>query len=182
MPTQCTCLSCGRPFLVSNTRARTATVKYCSLACTTRANTRPISQRAWAKVDQSAGPLACWPWTGSKNWAGYGQINPSRHGPGSKTRQAHRVIYELVRGPIPPGLHLDHLCRNRVCVNPAHLEPVTARENALRGRSPLILLHLAGACQRGHVVAGDNVYVHPTRGTKGCLRCCRDRGSKRPMD
>lgn len=76
----------------------------------------------WHRVEWTPG---CWPWLGYlQPSAGYGM-----HG----RRLAHRVAYELAVGPIPQGLELDHLCRNRGCVNPAHLEPVTHRTNALRG-------------------------------------------------
>lgn len=70
----------------------------------------------------------CWDWQGAVHYTGYGQVDSRTYG----TSMAHRFIYELHRGPIPEGLTLDHLCRNTTCVNPAHLEPVTAAENTRR--------------------------------------------------
>lgn len=78
-------------------------------------------------VDDETG---CWVWQRAKTNGGYGELRDGKH-----MRRAHRVYYERYRGPIPAGLHLDHLCRNPICVNPAHLEPVTSRENALRGNT-----------------------------------------------
>jgi hypothetical protein len=82
--------------------------------------------RFWSKVDKG-GPGGCWVWTASLNNMGYPRFNA-----GDREMLAHRFAYEDVVGPIPDGLELDHLCRRPVCVNPAHLEPVTHRENMRR--------------------------------------------------
>lgn len=84
---------------------------------------RPIEVRFWEMVDKS-GPTDCWLWTGYGDRWGYGRFG---HG-----LLAHRVAFELVKGSVPPGLTLDHLCRVRRCVNPTHLEPVTQAENTRR--------------------------------------------------
>ena len=92
---------------------------------------KPIAPelRFWPKVDRSGGPDACWPWRAHLAWNGYGEFRVSK----SKLVKAHRFAYEASHGDVPRGLDLDHLCRNRSCVNPTHLEPVTRRVNARRG-------------------------------------------------
>ena len=90
---------------------------------------RPLRSRFMAKVAKSDG---CWMWTGAVATSGYGRI-----GEGARTLQAHRVAYQLLVGPIPEGLHIDHLCRVRLCVRPDHLEPVTQAENNIRARLAL---------------------------------------------
>jgi hypothetical protein len=92
-----------------------------------RFRTRTLYERFVEKVEKTD---TCWNWTGSTD-RGYGKIGLRR---GVAPLYAHRVSYEFHVGPIPAGLQLDHLCRNRSCVNPAHLEPVTQRENLARGR------------------------------------------------
>ena len=103
----------------------------------------------------------CWLWTGHVNRGGYGMFNAEA----GRTRVAHRQSYEIFVGLIPEGLQLDHLCRNRRCVNPAHLEPVTAAENTARG-----LNAKRTACPRGHDYTPENIYVNRL-GAQVCREC-----------
>lgn len=115
----------------------------------------------------------CWVWTGAKVRDGYGVIcEGGNHG---RNLRAHRVAYELLVGQIPSGLVIDHLCRNRACVNPAHLEPVTVRENILRGRSVMAERAKQEVCSRGHMLSGDNLFS-PSSGQRGCRECARQKG------
>lgn len=86
----------------------------------------------------------CWEWVGSMGMTGYGHW---RHG---NTGLAHRAVYQSIKGPIPNGLTLDHLCRNRKCVNPDHLEPVTIKQNVLRGTSFAAKNATKTHCPKGH--------------------------------
>ena len=86
----------------------------------------PLAERFWPKVRKTA---TCWLWTGSRNNMGYGKIKQADR---RTMSLAHRVSYELLVGPIPEGMQLDHLCRVRHCVRPDHLEVVTNRENNMR--------------------------------------------------
>jgi hypothetical protein len=112
------------------------------------------------------GPLStgCIEFTGG-GCRGYGRVY--RDG---RTVSSHRASYELVRGPVPAGLQLDHLCRNPPCVNPAHLEPVTSRENTMRGDTIPARNAAKTHCQRGHPYEGDNLYVTP-QGGRQCREC-----------
>lgn len=122
--------------------------------------------RFWSKVDRR-GPHECWEWTGSLNQKGYGQFSV---GPKSQNTmpKAHRISYEMLVGPIPEGLHIDHLCRNRKCVNPAHLEPVTAAENNKRASRS------KSQCWRGHEFSPENIIVG-RGGTRECCACRNER-------
>lgn len=97
---------------------------------------RPLVERLAEKV-AFAGPADCWMWQASTR-DGYGQIRVGR-----SVRSAHLVMYEIIVGPVPAGLELDHLCWERRCVNPAHLEPVPHRENLLRSPLTSAARHLA---------------------------------------
>jgi len=81
--------------------------------------------------------------------------------------RVHRALFEHFRGPIPVGLDLDHLCRRRACVRPAHLEPVTRGENLVRGA----ILRRPTRCRNGHELVGANVYVYPRTGWRRCVAC-----------
>lgn len=94
----------------------------------------------------------CLIWLGAMDSKGYGMVSLSK----TKKQLAHRYSYEAAIGPIPPGLDLDHLCRVTLCVNPAHLEPVTNREN---NRRALPYRKLKTACINGHNLTDGNVYI-----------------------
>lgn len=113
----------------------------------------------------------CWIWEASTNPNGYGSFTEIVNGR-SKSNRAHRKVYEVLVGEIPRGMDLDHLCRNRPCVNPAHLEVVTRQENLLR--SELTIAHQNARkahCKNGHEFTALNTYVHPKRGTRDCRTC-----------
>lgn len=84
-------------------------------------------------------------------------------------QKAHRWSYEHYRGPIPDGLQLDHLCRNIACANPEHLEPVTQRENVLRGVGPTAINAAKTTCIHGHSLA--DAYINPSSGSRMCRAC-----------
>lgn len=120
------------------------------------------------KVDPDTG---CWLWQRPLNPQGYGWFKLD-----GKDSGAHRAAYQLLVGQIPDGLVLDHLCRVRNCVNPAHLEPVTQRENTMRGVAPNVLAHHRNECVYGHELVGDNVFTED--GVRRCRTCRRAQGRK----
>ena len=104
----------------------------------------------------------CWEWEGRVESNGYAQAKY-----GGQRGQVHRLVYEALVGPIPDGLTLDHLCENKRCYNPAHLEPVTIAENIRRARAKIT------HCKRGHKLADENLYVTPD-GRRNCRTCRRE--------
>ena len=118
-------------------------------------------ERFLAKVDKTE---TCWLWIACKSTAGYGDFG--------NEGEAHRWSYKHFVGPIPEGLELDHLCRVRNCVNPAHLEPVTHRENVLRGDAPCAKNALVTHCPAGHPYDDENTRQMP-RGGRKCRACHR---------
>lgn len=126
---------------------------------------RVMSRIAYADVP--FGGSVCWIYTGHLSSRGYGQV---RVGPERRVT-VHRVAYEALVGPIPDGFHVDHLCRTRSCVNPAHLEAVTLRENVLRGVGITARYAAATTCIHGHRFDEANTYTH--RGKRSCRECKR---------
>lgn len=135
-----------------------------------------ISERFFQKVDKN-GPIPqhrpelgrCWTWIGHKQQLGYGMFTIR-----GKWFSAHRVSYNLLIGPIPEGLHSDHLCRNHSCVNPHHIEPVTPKENCHRGIGPSAINAVKTHCERGHELNEKNTYLtKQKKGRDGFRRCCR---------
>lgn len=110
----------------------------------------------------------CWLWTGGLSRSGYGYTYTARR---HNMECAHRVVYKLLRGPIPDGLQIDHLCRMRCCVNPEHMECVTGPVNTRRGGNALKTV-----CKRGHLLSGENLFF--SSGTRQCRICSRARGQK----
>ncbi|HEY2086989.1 MAG TPA: HNH endonuclease signature motif containing protein [Mycobacterium sp.] len=122
----------------------------------------------WAHVAIPATNDGCWLWLGDKYPGGYGRTVAIRFSP-TRTPLAHRWAYEQRVGPIPPDLQLDHLCRNRSCVNPEHLEPVTGPENTRRGLHGVLRTH----CPQKHEANEVNTFHRPTGGRR-CRRCEAD--------
>lgn len=147
-----------------------------------RPNARALEDRLWSKVDRD-GPIPefapelgpCWLWTGSLNANGYGTIHR-----GDRQAGTHRVVVELNGESIPEGHEVDHLCRVRHCVNPAHLEVVTKAENIRRGFSPPGMNSRKTHCPKGHLLDGDNL-LNIDDGRRHCRICNGDRYRRRPL-
>jgi len=146
------CRQCGTDYMPYRGQ------RFCSTSC-----------RFLAKVDKTED--GCWNWTAACISVGYGNFKvPGGH------ILAHRWAYENLGGrELDAGLVIDHLCRNRRCVNPAHLEQVTNRENCIRGEAPNMRAHRAGACRRGHSL--DDAYVDP-KSHRRCRACVQVRANK----
>lgn len=127
-------------------------------------NANTPQSRFWSKVDKTD---TCWLWTGAKIPKGYG-----RFWDGRRCAYAHRFAYELLVAPIPDGLSIDRLCRVPSCVNPAHLEPVTTRENNLRGVGIAAINIGKTHCPQGHPYSAENTYRYksgpPYRKCRAC--------------
>jgi hypothetical protein len=119
----------------------------------------------WSKVTITN---ECWIWTGTISSQGYGQFERS-----GKRYRAHRAFYEEIKGSIPFGLEIDHLCRNRACVNPTHLEAVSRRTNILRGSGCSAKNSKKTHCIKGHLLKGDNLMLYRYHKTKQLWRFCR---------
>lgn len=131
-------------------------------------NDKTPAERFWANVRKTD---SCWLWTGGKR----GSRDPTRRygcfWDGEHMVAAHRYSLGLAGVQIPDGLVVDHLCRTTLCVNPAHLEPVTNRENCLRGIGHTAVNARKTHCHRGHPLSEGNVYQR--KGGRECLACRR---------
>jgi hypothetical protein len=130
---------------------------------------RPIEDRLWEKVDKDSDPNGCWIWTASFNTYGYGQLMIGSRTDGSRTlATTHRLAYQLTKGDIDPSLEIDHLCRNRKCCNPDHLEAVPHSVNVNRA--------VAGSdylCIHGH-----EKFYHAKNKRFYCRTCRRDANTR----
>ncbi|KKK68632.1 hypothetical protein LCGC14_2942090, partial [marine sediment metagenome] len=128
----------------------------------------------WAKVRIGSAPVhrpdlgPCWEWIAGRNSAGYGCF----YDDGKPQIRAHRFAYEKLIGPILVGLEADHLCRLPPCVNPNHIEPVTHRENILRGNTGNTHNSIKTHCPQGHPYGEANTYRYPD-GRRSCRACSR---------
>lgn len=120
-----------------------------------------MADRFWAKVDEDG---ECWTWTAHRDRYGYGMFSIK-----GRPVLAHRWSYEHLIGAIPEGLVIDHLCRNRACVNPWHMEPTTQKVNALRGEGVGARSAQVTKCPHGHPYDEMNTYLY--RGERRCKAC-----------
>ena len=164
------CERCGASFFTSDIH-RINKGRFCSRVCA-RTSPLTVKERFWARVDKN-GPIPefaphlghCWLWTAGKAKFGYGRL-------GGNAQLAHRMAYEWEHGPIPEGLEPDHLCRVPACVRPFHLEPVTKRDNILRGFGASAIHARQTECIHGHLFTPENTRIRKNGGRR-CRTCDR---------
>lgn len=116
-------------------------------------------------------PSGCWLWTGARDKDGYALFKFQ-----GRMRRAQRWVWQFLNGPIPEGLHTDHLCRTHPCVCPDHIEPVTPLENVMRGLGPAAINSRKTHCVHGHPFDEENTYRE--NGRRRCRVCLRERSRK----
>jgi hypothetical protein len=122
----------------------------------------------------------CWLWSGAHfQTTGYALFNVKCDDSKWRPTVAHRAAWRIYVGPIPEGLQLDHLCRNRACVNPGHLEPVSQAVNIRRGEGASALNAVKTHCPQGHEYTPENTYRKPGTEWRDCRECMRERDRRR---
>lgn len=155
------CLRCGR---VSGRRSALRLCPSC-WKYHRRHGTLPVADWAYVSTHlRRVTEAGCWEWLGGLKLEGYGHF---------QRQYTHRLSYETTRGLIPDGLHIDHLCRNRRCFNPDHLEAVPQGVNTARGQCPTAITVRTNRCQRGHEFTPENTYIVPSSGKRRCRECVR---------
>lgn len=160
------CTQCKCSYRRAAQMVNAGKTKYCSRACFDESRLVPVAERleTFGFPEPNSG---CVLFTGHLNRDGYGCITVR-----SRVVSAHRAAYAVKHGAIKDGLQIDHLCRNRACINADHLEAVTARENWRRGSAPNAIAVRTGQCYRGHALDAANAYVW--RGVRSCRACSRE--------
>ena len=129
----------------------------------------PLADRLWTRVDKDQVGTGCWVWLGAKGHGGYGVV-----GAYGRQWKVHRLVLLLTQGlVVPEGKQVDHLCRNRACCNPSHLELVTPRENTRRSLNPAAAHARQTHCHRGHEYTPENTYVRNGGFGRNCRECKR---------
>lgn len=153
--------------------------RYGKLLCTVqmrlyKARASIKSRQLWDKIAKKLIITSgCWGWRGEHMRNGYCAM---RNRPKGRSFLVHRLTYEELIGPIPPGLHIDHLCRERSCVNPFHCEPTSCSENIKRG----LLGVPHKTCRNGHPLDTENTYVRQSTGDRRCRICQSAAEARRP--
>ena len=159
------CQRCGIAFVVERFEEQ----KFCSRLCSQGGLLKDRFEALTDRTD-GHGPWGnCWLYTGKLD-DGYGKMLPTN---GKAKRYVHVLSYELHIGSVPQGLELDHLCRVRNCINPAHLDPVTHAENMRRSPFQGVIQKAKTHCPQGHPYDGENLYINSNR--RHCKICMRIR-------